>query len=232
MPKNPTDLSLEILEKVDGFYSKSFVQVTAFYEKSFDILLMYISWIGATTFLFVGVISPWLIFQYLNKRSKESEKRINDLKNHYENSLKESEKRNEEKFSQELKNFHSAFEQEKKNFERKVDEIAVSLKKDIKLSQWYSLLYQASSQSNNNLKFILLGQALKICLKLENCGEALTCSLDNLLDTMNQIDFQIIDPKYAENFLSELIKHDKKDNSLLSKVVSKLEDEIKKTKKS
>lgn len=232
MPKNPTDLSLEILEKVDGFYSKSFEQVTAFYEKSFDILLMYISWIGATTFLFVGVISPWLIFQYLNKRSKESEKRINDLKNHYENSLKESEKRNEEKFSQELKNFHSAFEQEKKNFERKVDEIAVSLKKDIKLSQWYSLLYQASSQSNNNLKFILLGQALKICLKLENCGEALTCSLDNLLDTMNQIDFQIIDPKYAENFLSELIKHDKKDNSLLSKVVSKLEDEIKKTKKS
>lgn len=232
MPKNPTDLSLEILEKVDGFYSKSFEQVTAFYEKSFDILLMYISWIGATTFLFVGVISPWLIFQYLNKRSKESEKRINDLKNHYENSLKESEKRNEEKFSQELKNFHSAFEQEKKNFERKVDEIAVGLKKDIKLSQWYSLLYQASSQSNNNLKFILLGQALKICLKLENCGEALTCSLDNLLDTMNQIDFQIIDPKYAENFLSELIKHDKKDNSLLSKVVSKLEDEIKKTKKS
>ncbi len=232
MPKNPTDLSLEILEKVDGFYSKSFEQVTAFYEKSFDILLMYISWIGATTFLFVGVISPWLIFQYLNKRSKESEKRINDLKNHYENSLKESEKRNEKKFSQELKNFHSAFEQEKKNFERKVDEIAVSLKKDIKLSQWYSLLYQASSQSNNNLKFILLGQALKICLKLENCGEALTCSLDNLLDTMNQIDFQIIDPKYAENFLSELIKHDKKDNSLLSKVVSKLEDEIKKTKKS
>ena len=232
MPKNPTDLSLEILEKVDGFYSKSFVQVTAFYEKSFDILLMYISWIGATTFLFVGVISPWLIFQYLNKRSKESEKRINDLKNHLENSLKESEKRNEEKLSQELKNFHSAFEQEKKNFELKLDEIAVGLKKDIKLSQWYSLLYQASLQSNKNLKFILLGQALKICLELENCGEALTCSLDNLLDTMNQIDFQIIDPKYAENFLSELIKHDKKDNSLLSKVVSKLEDEIKKTKTS
>ena len=232
MPKNPTDLSLEILEKVDGFYSKSFVQVTAFYEKSFDILLMYISWIGATTFLFVGVISPWLIFQYLNKRSKESEKRINDLKNHYENSLKESEKRNEEKFSQELKNFHSAFEQEKKNFEQKVYEIVVGLQKDIKLSLCYSLRYQAASQSNKNLRFILLGQALKICLKLENCGEALTCSLDGLLDTMNQIDFQIIDPKYAENFLSELIKHDKKDNSLLSKVVSKLEDEIKKTKTS
>jgi hypothetical protein len=226
-PKNPTDLSLEILEKVDGFYSKSFEKLSNFYSESFSHLLTYGAGFGLFALFVLG-----LFFEGKRRSLKKSEKRINDLKNHYENSLKESEKRNEEKFSQELKNFHSAFEQEKKNFELKVDEIEVGLRRDIKLSQWYSLLYQAESQSNNNLKFILLGQSLKICLELENCGEALTFSLDGLLDTMNQIDFQIIDPKYAENFLSELIKHDKKDNSLLSKVVSKLEDEIKKTKKS
>jgi hypothetical protein len=34
MPKNPTDLSLEILEKVDGFYSKSFEKLSNFYSES------------------------------------------------------------------------------------------------------------------------------------------------------------------------------------------------------
>ena len=235
MPKNPTDLSLEILEKVDGFYSKSSVQVTAFYEKSFDILLMYISWIGATTFLFVGVISPWLIFQYLNKRSKESEKRINDLKNHLENSLKESEKRNEEKLSQELKNFHSAFEQEKKNFERKVDEIAVSLKKDIKSSEGSSFIYQVAAASRIGDKkgeFTLLCKAIQAFAESEN-NEKLNRSLDIILEVMESGDFEMNEVvATAERFLNKLRQHDKKDNSILSKVVSKLEDEIKKTKKS
>lgn len=226
MPKNSTDLSLEILEKVDGFYSRSFEKLSNFYLESFSYLFSCVAGFGAFALVVLG-----LFFEGKRRSLKKSEKRINDLKNYYENSLKESEKHNEEKFSQELKNFHSALEQEKKNFELKVDEIAVSLRKDIKLSLYWSLSYQAASQPNNKLKFILLGQAVKIYLELENYDETLTYSLNDLLDTMNQIDFQIIDPKNAENFLSELIKYDKKDNTLLSKVVSKLEDEIKKIKK-
>jgi hypothetical protein len=227
-PKNPTDLSLEILEKVDGFYSKSFEKLSNFYSESFSHLLTY----GAGFGLFALSVLA-LFFEGKRRSLKKSEKRINDLKNHLENSLKESEKRNEEKFSQELKNFHSAFEQEKKNFELKLDKIAVGLKKDIKLSLLKSLFYQTTSQSNNNLKFMLLSEVLKICLELENCGEILTCSLYDLLDTMNKVDFKIDEEvNAAESLLEKLRQHDKKDNSLLSKVVSKLEDKIKKTKKS
>jgi len=227
-PKNPTDLSLEILEKVDGFYSKSFEKLSNFYSESFSYLLTYGAGFGLFALFVLG-----LFFEGKRRSLKKSEKHINDLKNHYENSLKESEKRNEEKFSQELKNFHSAFEQEKKNFERKLDEIAVSLKKDIKLSLYMSLNYQAASQLDNNLRFILWGQVVKISLELKNYGETLTYDLNNLLDTMNKVDFKIDEEvNAAESLLEKLRQHDKKDNSLLSKVVSKLEDKIKKTKKS
>ena len=227
MPKNPTDLSLEILEKVDGFYSKSFEKLSNFYSESFSHLLTY----GAGFGLFALSVLA-LFFEGKRRSLKKSEKRINDLKNHYENSLKESEKRNEEKFSQELKNFHSAFEQEKKNFERKVDEIAVNLKKDIKLSEGMSFFFQAIPiHDNPELKFMLLCHATISFIESENNAQ-INHNLDMILEVMESGDFEINEVATAERLLNELRQHDKKDNSLLSKVVSKLEDEIKKTKKS
>ena len=226
-PKNPTDLSLEILEKVDGFYSKSFEKLSNFYSESFSHLLTYGAGFGLFALFVLG-----LFFEGKRRSLKKSEKRINDLKNHYENSLKESEKRNEEKFSQELKNFHSAFEQEKKNFERKVDEIAVSLKKDIKLSLGASISFQAASQTDTGFKFTLLSMAIQVLIKSGN-DSILNDTLDRILTVVESEDFKIDENlNIAESLLIELRQHDKKDNSLLSKVVSKLEDEIKKTKKS
>jgi multidrug efflux pump subunit AcrB len=67
MPKNSTDLSLEILEKVDGFYSKSFEKLSNFYSESFQNLILYISWFGAVAGLLILVGLPFLI-QAIQKR--------------------------------------------------------------------------------------------------------------------------------------------------------------------
>jgi multidrug efflux pump subunit AcrB len=67
MPKNSTDLSLEILEKVDGFYSKSFEKLSNVYSESFQNLILYISWFGAVAGLLILVGLPFLI-QAIQKR--------------------------------------------------------------------------------------------------------------------------------------------------------------------
>ena len=77
MPKNPTDLSLEILEKVDGFYSKSFEKLSNFYSESFSHLLTYGAGFGLFALLVLG-----LFFEGKRRSLKKSEKHINYLKNH------------------------------------------------------------------------------------------------------------------------------------------------------
>ncbi len=55
MPKNSTDLSLEILEKVDGFYSKSFEKLSNFYLESFSYLFSYAAGFGVFALFILGL---------------------------------------------------------------------------------------------------------------------------------------------------------------------------------
>jgi hypothetical protein len=54
-PKNSTDLSLEILEKVDGFYSKSFEKLSNFYSESFSYLFSYAAGFGVFALFILGL---------------------------------------------------------------------------------------------------------------------------------------------------------------------------------
>ena len=223
MPKNPTDLSLEILEKVDGFYSESFEKLSNFYSESFSYLFSYAAGFGVVALFVLG-----LFFEgqrrSLKKRSQESEKRMNDLKNHYE-----------EKLSQELKNFHSSYEQEKKNFELRINELRSKLEKNIKLSQARSLSYQAAASPVKSASLLMFCSAVEGFIEAES-DEFLSDILGHLLTSFNENnrDSKIGEVllKNLQSLLSSLCSYNKKRNGLYSVSISKLEEEIAKAKKS
>lgn len=95
-----------------------------------------------------------------------------------------------------------------------------------------SISIQESLQTDKGFKFTLLSLAIQVLIKSGN-DLILNDTLDRILTVVESEDFKIDENlNIAESLLIELRQHDKKDNSLFSKVVSKLEDEIKKTKKS
>ena len=125
MPKNSTDLSLEILEKVDGFYSKSFEELSNFYSESFQNLILYISWFGAVAGLLILVGLPFLI-QAIQKRffkveSQEIKKSL------YEELTKE--------FELEIKKISKEYREKEMELEKQLKDLDNKRKRDVTLME-------------------------------------------------------------------------------------------------
>ncbi len=221
MPKNSTDLSLEILEKVDGFYSESFEKLSNFYSESFQNLILYIAWFGSVASLLILVGLPFLIQAIQKKFFKVESQEIK--KSLHEELTKELEL--------EIKKISKEYREKEIELEKQLKDLDNKRKRDVKLMKANIYEMKADIEHTEKRKFSWQCLAAQEYLEVEGFLQ-----LSILLDSINQTlpslkEKDILESNDVfENFIQKLKNRSDELKGMYFSEILDLEEKFKKAK--
>ncbi len=219
-PKNSTDLSLEILEKVDGFYSKSFEKLSNFYSESFQNLILYISMIGAFAGLIL-VLLPFLIQEIQKKFFKVESQEIK--KSLHEELTKE--------FELEIKKISKEYREKESELEKQLKDLDNKRKRDVTLMEANIYEMKADIVHTKEHKFSWQCLAAQKYLDVERFSELsiLFGSIKLTLQSLKEKDILESNDVF-ENFIQKLKSRSDELKGAYFTEIHNLEKEFKKAK--
>lgn len=230
MANKSGDISIEVIQKVDLFYSHSFERLSQFYDSSFDQLLFCVGVIGAIIIVIVGLVVPKIIFNYLQRRTKEVEKSIKIIEKNNKELIESVQKNYEDSLRMELKKFRADFESEKNILKDEVRKIEDDLKREIKKSEAKSFLFQSSHSANSDVALLLLSMAADRAIQCEE-DAVIAVILDTISVRVKSL--KIVPNDFVQETFNKIIQYfseyNKNDIHLQARV-SELAEEFKKLK--
>jgi len=221
MPKNSTDLSLEILEKVDGFYSESFEKLSNFYSESFQNLISYIAAFGSVSGLLIVVGLPFLIQAIQKKFFKVESQEIK--KSLHEELTKELEL--------EIKKISKEYREKEIELEKQLKDLDNKRKRDVTLME--ANIYEMRADIVHTQKHKFSWQCLAAHKYLEVEGFLqLSVLLDSIKSTLKSLkEKDILESNDVfENFIQKLKSPSDELKGVYFLQIYDLEEEFKKAK--